>query len=96
MENYLKIDKDTPKSLIADPESILSGNNSLSELDKVQLNCLWPPIPGESYTPELVDGSGLYYCQRAQTVYRNGKVCEPCDSPGPNCTSCRVFESPKS
>jgi hypothetical protein len=45
-ENFVKIDKDTPKSL-EDPESILSGNPILSELDKIDLNLLWPPIPGD-------------------------------------------------
>ena len=83
------------KSVQAKPSQILS--KSLSELDKVVLNIVYPPVRilGE-YDPKLGD-TGLYYCNRPvmsshNYPYKNiQKICGP--RFGPNCPACRTLTS---
>ena len=83
------------KKIQAESKQIL--NENLSELDKVALNILYPPvkIPGK-YEPKLGD-TGLYYCNRQVMNNHNSpkqsiqEVCGP--KLGINCPACRTISS---
>ena len=85
------------KSVKAKPKQMLS--KSLSELDKVALNIVYPPVRilGE-YNPKLGE-TGLYYCNRPVMSSHNypHKSSEDFCGPqfGPNCPACRTFTTVK-
>ena len=81
----------------AKPKLMLSRN--LSELDKVALNIVYPPVRiPRRYDPKL-GKTGLYYCNRKVMSSHNyphkniQKACGP--QYGPNCPACRTLSSEK-
>jgi|JI10StandDraft_1071094.scaffolds.fasta_scaffold1182746_2 hypothetical protein len=74
-------------------------SNNLSELDKVSLNILFPPVDFDNeYEPKL-GRTELYYCGRKVMNGHNFpasdivKVCGP--ESGPNCPACRTLRTDK-
>ena len=85
------------KSVQANSKLILS--KSLSELDKVALNIVYPPVRIlREYNPKLGE-TGYYYCNRpvmSSHNYLHKSSEEFCDSQfGPNCPACRTFTTVK-
>ena len=80
--------------------SHLKYNCNLSELDKVSLNILYPPvITNGEYEPKL-GRTGLYYCGRPVMKGHNhpgDDICEGVCGPesGPNWPACRTLKTEK-
>ena len=85
---------------------ITQPNEKMSELDKVALNMMYPPVISEWYKPVKAD-NGMYYCKRYSMTNHNHPgdsliyMCQPADpynrniKGGPNCPACRVLSPPK-
>ena len=77
--------------------SEISPNEKMSELDKVALNMMYPPVFSERYKPVKAD-NGMYYCNRLSMINHNhpgDSLIFQCKPGGPNCPACRVLSSPK-
>ena len=71
---------------------------TLSELDKVSLNFLYPPCSIEGIYNPVKCKNGMYYCNRP--VMSSHKFPDPsslfaCIKYGPNCPACRILSKPK-
>ena len=72
-------------------------NKKMSELDKVALNMMYPPVISASYPAYKAD-NGMYYCNRRSMVSHNhpgDSLIYECKPGGPNCPACRVLSPPK-
>ncbi len=74
-------------------------NRELSELDKLRLNLLYRPCQSATYSPELSDDTGLYYCGRRVMDRHNIPADNTTDGRcGPdnwaNCPACRTLKNP--
>ena len=82
----------------AESKQILSKN--LSELDKVALNIVYPPVKISGEYDPMIKINGLYYCSRKIMENHNrpnkvviDNVWRP--ESGPNCPSCRTLSTAK-
>ena len=82
-------------SLKGPPNHVL--NEKMSELDKVALNMMYPPVISASYPADKAD-NGMYYCKRLSMInhnYPGESLIYQCKPGGPNCPACRVLSPPK-
>ena len=83
-------------------------NQKMSELDKVAINMMYPPVVTSPRYEPVKDDNGMYYCRRFSMANHNHpggspiSICQPADpdnldyiNGGPNCPACRVLSSPK-
>ena len=74
-------------------------NKTMSPLDKLKLNIIYPPFFSQVYQPKLNKITELYYCSRKvmedhnypDKNYTDG-FCGP--NNGPNCFACRCIKNP--
>jgi hypothetical protein len=75
-------------------------NRFLSELDKVGLNLMYPPVAGGSYNPKKHNKNNVYYCGRV--LHQNSDIrfnvdteetYKCCFKSRRNCPSCRVLKN---
>ena len=72
-------------------------NKKMSELDKVALNMMYPPVISVDYKANEAD-NGMHYCGRLSMINHNhpgDSLIFWCKPGGPNCPACRVLSSPK-